>query len=58
MTLDSEAIITQLAMRLAQMEVDLAVARSQIPEPEEEEGGVTILEVIDGGKGKDDADDS
>ncbi len=56
--LDSEAIITQLAMRLAQMEVDLAVARSQIPRPEEEEPetGVTILEVIDGGK--DDSDDS
>ena len=53
--LDAQEIINQLASRLAQMEVDLAIARSQLanvrPQPEEtEEDGVTILEVIDGEK--------
>ena len=51
--LDAQEIINQLASRLAQMEVDLAIARSQLaavrPEPEETDG-VTVLEVIDGGK--------
>jgi len=52
--LNAEDIIARLAHRLAQMEVDLAIARSQIPtvgpEPEEELAGVTLMEVIDGEK--------
>ena len=34
--LDTEAIVRQLAGRIAQLEVDLAVARSQIPPPVDE----------------------
>ena len=56
--LNAEDIIARLAHRLAQMEVDLAIARSQIPTvgPEPEIGteiageGVKLLEVIDGEK--------
>ena len=33
MELDTEAIVNSLAMRIAQLEVDLAVARSQIVPP-------------------------
>ena len=54
MSLDAEAIIDELAMRIAQLEVDLAIARSQIPKPEygtEIVGeGIKLMEVIDGDK--------
>jgi len=62
--LDTEAIVRQLAGRIAQLEVDLAVARSQIPpEPEPETGsevvgdGVRLMEVIDGEKEEDDEEE-
>jgi hypothetical protein len=59
MNLDAEAIINGLAMRIAQLEVDLAIARSQIPEDNKHEKGdgigteivgdaIRLMEVIDG----------
>jgi hypothetical protein len=53
MNLDAEAIINGLAMRIAQLEVDLAIARSQIPGDDDGIGpldahAIRLMEVIDG----------
>ena len=51
MSIDAEAVINQLATRIAQLEVDLAVARARIPVDGEVTGeGLTVVEVIDGDK--------
>ncbi len=52
MSVDAETIINRLASRIAQLEVDLAVALAQTPTPEygtEIVGeGIRMMEVIDG----------